>query len=111
MATETILLVDDDPFIRQLCRDILESAGYKTIILGDGSNLHASVAAAAPSLILLDIMMPGIDGLTLCRQLRTGLRPFRGPIIIFSAKHYRADKQLATEVGANAFLEKPFAPD
>ncbi|MCX5735716.1 MAG: response regulator [candidate division NC10 bacterium] len=111
MATETILLVDDDPFIRQLCRDILESAGYKTVILADGSNLHATVAAAAPSLILLDIMMPGIDGLTLCRQLRTGLRPFRGPIIVFSAKHYRADKQLAIEVGANAFLEKPFGPD
>jgi phosphoribosyl 1,2-cyclic phosphodiesterase/CheY-like chemotaxis protein len=111
MATDTILLVDDDRFILQLCQDLLAGAGYQTVCLEDGADLSATVASVSPSLILLDIMMPGVDGLTLCRQLRAGPNPFLGPIIIFSAKHYRADKRLASEVGANAFLEKPFSPD
>jgi phosphoribosyl 1,2-cyclic phosphodiesterase/CheY-like chemotaxis protein len=111
MASETILLVDDDRFILQICRDILEPAGYRTVCLEEGSSLAATVAEVAPALIILDIMMPGPDGLSLCRQLRNGPNPFRGPVIISSAKHYQADKRLATEVGANAYLEKPFAPE
>jgi phosphoribosyl 1,2-cyclic phosphodiesterase/CheY-like chemotaxis protein len=111
MAGETILLVDDDPLILQMCRHILETAGYQAVCLEEGSALHATVASVEPSLILLDIMLPGTDGLTLCRQLRSGRTPFRGPIIVFSAKHYDADKQLAGEVGANAYLEKPFSPE
>jgi phosphoribosyl 1,2-cyclic phosphodiesterase len=111
MATETILLVDDDRCILQMCRDLLESAGYRTVCLEDGANLPATVASTEPALVLLDIMLPGTDGLTLCRQLRNGPAAYRGPIVIFSAKHYRADKRIAREVGANAFLEKPFAPD
>ena len=111
LATETILLVDDDRFILQMCRDLLESAGYKTVCVEDGGTLPAVVEAAQPSLILLDIMMPGTDGLTLCRQLRNGPTAFRGPIIISSAKHYRADKRIAREVGTNVFLEKPFSPE
>lgn len=111
MAGETILLVDDDRLILQLCRDALESAGFRTVCLEDGSNLLPTIAATAPALVLLDIMMPGTDGLTLCRQLRNGPTPYGGPVVIFSAKHYRADKRLASEVGANAFLEKPFPPE
>jgi phosphoribosyl 1,2-cyclic phosphodiesterase/CheY-like chemotaxis protein len=111
VTTETILLVDDDRFILQMCRDLLESVGYKTVCLEEGGTLEAVVEAAQPSLILLDIMMPGTDGLTLCRQLRNGPIAFRGPVVICSAKHYRADKRIAREVGANAFLEKPFTPE
>ena len=108
--TETILLVDDDRLVLQMCQQILEAAGYGTVCLEDGGSLHETVASVSPSLILLDIMMPGADGLTLCRQLRGGPDPFRGPIVIFSAKHYGADKRVASEVGANAYLEKPFSP-
>lgn len=111
MASETILLVDDDPAVLQMCREILEPAGYRTLCLQEGASLLAAVDAAKPSLILLDIMMPGVDGLSLCRQLRTGAPPYRGPIVIVSAKHYQADKQVAGEVGANAYLEKPLAPN
>jgi phosphoribosyl 1,2-cyclic phosphodiesterase len=110
LSHETILLVDDDPAILQLFRDALEPAGYRTVGLEDGGSLQTTVDEVVPALIVLDIMMPGADGLTLCRQLRTGPRPYRGPIIICSAKHYQADKQVAGEVGANAYLEKPFAP-
>jgi phosphoribosyl 1,2-cyclic phosphodiesterase len=110
VSSETILLVDDDPSILQLCRDALEPAGYGTACLQEGGSLQATVEAVRPALIVLDIMMPGADGLSLCRQLRTGPRPYRGPIIICSAKHYQADKQVAGEVGANAYLEKPFSP-
>ncbi len=108
---ETILVVDDDRFIRQLCQDVLEPAGYRTVSLEDGEELLETVASERPSLILLDIMLPGTDGLTLCRRLRNNPDPYRGPIIIFSAKHYKADKQMAREVGASAFLEKPFIPE
>jgi phosphoribosyl 1,2-cyclic phosphodiesterase len=111
MAAATILLVDDDRFILKLCQDILEAAGFRTVCLENGEKLPATVAATAPDLIVMDIMMPGMDGLSLCRQLRGGSVPYAGPIIIFSAKSYRADKQLASEVGANAYLEKPFAPE
>jgi phosphoribosyl 1,2-cyclic phosphodiesterase/CheY-like chemotaxis protein len=111
VAIATILLVDDDPVVLQVCRDVLEPAGYTTVCLEEGERLEATVASVRPDLILLDIMMPGSDGLSLCRQLRTGASAFRGPIIIFSAKHYRADRALASEVGANAFLPKPFAPE
>jgi len=110
VASETILLVDDDPAILQLCRDALEPAGYRVVSLDGGGSLLATVDAVSPALIVLDVMMPGADGLSLCRQLRAGPRPYRGPIIICSAKHYQADKQVAGEVGANAYLEKPFSP-
>ncbi|MBI4537716.1 MAG: response regulator [candidate division NC10 bacterium] len=111
MAGETVLLVDDDRLILQVSQDALARAGYKTICLENGDQLASTVAALLPDLIVLDIMMPGTDGLSLCRKLRTGAEPYRGPIIVASAKHYRADKLLASEVGANAFLEKPFEPE
>ncbi len=109
--THTILLVDDDALIREMCQDVLERAGYRAVCLQDGQSLAASVASNRPSLVLLDIMMPGADGLTLCRQLRSGPEPFPGPIVMISAKRYEADKRLARQVGANAFLEKPFSED
>lgn len=111
MTPETILLVDDDRLILQMAREVLEKAGYRTVCLEEGRNLAATVASSRPSLILLDIMMPGTDGLSLCRQLRSSPDPFRGPIVIISAKHYETDKRMAREVGANGFLEKPLEPD
>jgi len=107
----TILLVDDDPLILQICRDVLEPAGHTAVCLEEGERLEAAVAATSPDVVILDIMMPGSDGLSLCRQLRSGPTAYRGPIIIFSAKHYRADRAVASQVGANAFLPKPFAPE
>ena len=107
----TILLVDDDPLVLQMCQDLLEDAGYKTVCLRDGRGLPETVGTLRPALICLDIMMPGTDGLSLCRQLRSGPDAFRGPIVILSAKHYETDKRIAREVGANAFLEKPFTPE
>ena len=107
----TIVVVDDDRLVLQMCQDLLEDAGYQTICLRDGRALPATVGAVHPALICLDIMMPGTDGLSLCRQLRSGPDAFRGPIVILSAKHYETDKRIAREVGANAFLEKPFEPE
>ena len=107
----TILVVDDDGLVLQMCQDLLEDAGYKTVCLRDGRGLPETVGTLRPALICLDIMMPGIDGLSLCRQLRSGPDAFRGPIVILSAKHYETDKRIAREVGANAFLEKPFTPE
>ena len=107
----TIVVVDDDRLVLQMCQDVLEDAGYKTVCLQDGRALPVTVGTVRPALICLDIMMPGTDGLSLCRQLRSGPDAFRGPIVILSAKHYETDKRIAREVGASAFLEKPFAPE
>ena len=108
--SDTILLVDDDRLVLEMCKDALEKAGYRTVCLHEGRAVPTAVASNRPALILLDIMMPGVDGLSLCRQLRTGPEAFHGPIVILSAKHYETDKRIAREVGANTFLEKPFTP-
>jgi phosphoribosyl 1,2-cyclic phosphodiesterase/CheY-like chemotaxis protein len=110
-VADTIVVVDDDRLVLQMCQDLLEDAGYRIVCLQDGRALPATVGAVHPALICLDIMMPGTDGLSLCRQLRHGPDAFRGPIVILSAKHYETDKRIAREVGANAFLEKPFTPE
>jgi phosphoribosyl 1,2-cyclic phosphodiesterase len=110
-VSDTILLVDDDQLILEICKDVLEQAGYRTVCLQEGGALPSAVALNRPALILLDIMMPGTDGLSLCRQLRTGPKAFHGPIVILSAKRYETDKRIAREVGATTFLEKPFTPE
>ncbi len=109
--SDTILLVDDDRLILEICKDVLEQAGYRTVCLQDGRTATSAVAAHRPALIILDIMMPGMDGLSLCKLLRSGPEAFRGPIVILSAKRYETDKRTAREVGANSFLEKPFKPE
>ncbi|HSC72126.1 MAG TPA: response regulator [Candidatus Methylomirabilis sp.] len=109
--SDTILLVDDDRLILEICKDVLEQAGYRTVCLQDGRTVTSAVAANRPALIILDIMMPGTDGLGLCKQLRSGPEAFRGPIVIVSAKRYETDKRTAREVGANTFLEKPIRPE
>jgi phosphoribosyl 1,2-cyclic phosphodiesterase len=110
-VSDTILLVDDDRLILEMCKDALERVGYRIVCLREGKSLPSAVASNRPALILLDIMMPGVDGLSLCRQLRSGPEAYLGPIVILSAKRYETDKRIAREVGANLFLEKPFTQE
>jgi two-component system OmpR family response regulator len=102
-----ILIVDDDAEIRDLLREYLQKQGYRVTVLPDGNNLRSLVATSPPEVIVLDLMLPGEDGLTLCRDLRarSGV-----PIIMLTARGEETDRIVGLEVGADDYMPKPFNP-
>ena len=106
MATkQKILIVDDDENIAELISIYLIKECFETMIVGDGESALAAVESFEPNLILLDLMLPGIDGYQVCREVRATRQT---PIIILSAKGEVFDKVLGLEMGADDFMEKPF---
>jgi two-component system, OmpR family, response regulator len=103
----TILIVDDDPHIRQLLSFALAKAGHATLEAEDGEEALAAVAANAPDLVVLDINMPKIDGLEVCRRLR-GEGDL--PILFLSSRDDEIDRVLGIELGADDYVVKPFSP-
>ncbi|BDM25288.1 response regulator transcription factor [Pseudomonas sp. LRP2-20] len=103
----TLLVVDDDDEIRELLCDYLTDAGYTVLAAADGEGMRAQLAASKVDLVVLDLMLPGEDGLSLCRQLQAtpGLA-----VIILSAKGSTLDRIIGLEVGADDYLAKPFEP-
>lgn len=103
----TILIVDDDPHIRQLLVFALAKAGLETREAADGEAALASVAERAPDLVVLDINMPRLDGLEVCRRLRA-----QGelPILFLSSRDDEIDRVLGIELGADDYVVKPFSP-
>jgi DNA-binding response OmpR family regulator len=108
MAGETVLLVDDEANIVQLARLYLEREGYKVIAVGDGPGALEKVRAARPALMVLDIMLPGLDGLEVCRQLRAEKNPVA--ILMLTARDDDIDKIIGLEMGADDYMTKPFNP-
>lgn len=104
---QTVLVVDDDPHIRQLLVFALEKAGLIARQAADGEDALAAVAAAAPDLVVLDINMPKLDGLEVCRRLRA-----QGdlPILFLSSRDDEIDRVLGIELGADDYVVKPFSP-
>ena len=107
MIKTKILLVDDDPNIRQLVSLYLTREGFEVEEAQRGDEALKLFKAAAPSLILLDIMLPGIDGWQVCREVR---KVSNIPIIMLTAKDETFDKVLGLELGADDYLSKPFEP-
>jgi two-component system, OmpR family, alkaline phosphatase synthesis response regulator PhoP len=105
---DTILLVDDEPSIIQLARMYLERDGFQTTSAGDGEKALEAVERLKPALVVLDIMLPKLDGLEVCRQLRGRGNPV--PIIMLTARDEDIDKILGLELGADDYLTKPFNP-
>ena len=105
VAKQKILIVDDDENIAELISLYLIKECFETMIVGDGESALTAVDSFAPNLILLDLMLPGIDGYQVCREVRTKSQT---PIIILSAKGEIFDKVLGLELGADDFMEKPF---
>ena len=103
----TVLIVDDDPHIRQLLAFALTKAGIGTMEAGDGEEALAAVAQHAPHLVILDITMPRMDGLEVCRRLRA-----QGdlPILFLSSRDEEIDRILGIELGADDYVTKPFSP-
>ena len=103
----TILIADDDPHIRQLLAFALGKAGLETREVGDGEEALAAVEAKRPDLVVLDINMPKMDGLEVCRRLRA-----KGdlPILFLSSRDDEIDRILGIELGADDYVVKPFSP-
>jgi two-component system, OmpR family, response regulator len=103
----SILVVDDEPTIGEVVSAYLQRAGYETRVAADGPSAIEAVAERAPDLIVLDLMLPGTDGLALCRELRSGARAI--PVVMLTARGDEADRILGLEMGADDYLTKPFA--
>jgi len=108
MTAATILLVDDEPFILQLSRMYLEREGFQIQTLGDGAQAFEAVDRIKPALMVLDVMLPGLDGFEICRRLRAANNQV--PIIMLTARDEDIDKILGLELGADDYLTKPFNP-
>ena len=104
---KTILVVDDEPKITQLARDYLEHAGFAVLVAGDGPSALAQVRQRHPDLVVLDLGLPGLDGLDVTRELR---RDSTIPIVMLTARDDELDKLLGLELGADDYLTKPFSP-
>ena len=107
MANEKILVVDDDVNICELLRLYLEKEGYTVSIVNDGESAVKSFGEIQPDLMLLDIMLPRLDGWQVCRELR---KKSECPIIMITAKGETFDKVLGLELGADDYVVKPFEP-
>jgi two-component system response regulator BaeR len=105
--TSKILIVEDEPKLAALLADYLKAASYQTQIIGDGREVVPAVRAAPPDLILLDLMLPGRDGLEVCRELRTFSEV---PIVMVTARVEEIDRLLGLEIGADDYICKPFSP-
>lgn len=102
-----IFVVDDEKDIRELIRKYLEKDGYKVTSFSDGNNVYEELSRLHPDLLVLDIMMPGIDGLDLCKKIR---KDSEIPIIFVSARGEEIDRIIGLEIGADDYLSKPFSP-
>ena len=106
-----ILLVDDEPEIQLIISTRLSAAGFEVIIAKDGQEGLNMARSESPDAILLDLMIPKIDGFKVCRMLKFDKAFENIPVIIFSARGSDADKKLAEQVGASAYIVKPFNLD
>jgi two-component system alkaline phosphatase synthesis response regulator PhoP len=103
----TVLVVDDEPKIVQLARDYLEHAGFAVLTAGDGPSALQSARVRRPDLIVLDLGLPGLDGLEVMRSIRASGST---PIVVLTARDTELDKLLGLELGADDYVTKPFSP-
>jgi two-component system, OmpR family, response regulator ResD len=108
-ARGSVLVVDDEPTIAEVVSRYLERAGYRTRVASDGAQALELVARSRPDLVVLDLMLPGIDGLEVMRRLR---QPDRDPIgvILLTAKGEESDRVIGLRLGADDYVVKPFSP-
>jgi DNA-binding response OmpR family regulator len=107
VAVATILVVDDEPRIVQLVRDYLQHGGFTVLVASDGPTALRTARTGRPDLVVLDLGLPGLDGLDVARALR---RDGEVPIIMLTARTDESDKLVGLELGADDYLTKPFSP-
>ena len=106
-AMATVLVVDDEPIVRDVVVRYLERDGFQTLVAADGDTARELIERSQPQLVVLDVMLPGTDGLALCRWIRS-----RGdlPVIMLTARGEEADRIVGLELGADDYVTKPFSP-
>jgi DNA-binding response OmpR family regulator len=104
----SVLVVDDEPTIAEVVGRYLDRAGYATRVVGDGDAALAAASHERPDLVVLDLMLPGIDGLEVMRRLRGGSR--RTAVILLTARGEESDRVLGLRLGADDYVVKPFSP-
>jgi DNA-binding response OmpR family regulator len=109
-ARPAVLVVEDDPDIAELVQFNLDRAGFSVAVARDGERGLAEIRVRRPDLVVLDLMLPGIDGLEVCRQLRADERTRSIPIVMLTAKTEESDVVLGLGLGADDYLGKPFSP-
>src|SRR2546428_4661556 len=110
MATR-ILVVEDDQDIAQLVARYLQKAGFTADVLASGREAIATITARPPDLLILDRMLPQVDGLEICRAVRANDRTAAMPIIMLTARAEESDRIVGLELGADDYLSKPFSPN
>jgi DNA-binding response OmpR family regulator len=103
----TVLVVEDEIEIARVVRDYLDNAGFEVIVVGDGGSAIASVRSAKPDLLVLDLGLPGRDGLDVAREIR---RWSNTPIVMLTARGDETDRVVGLELGADDYVVKPFSP-
>jgi two-component system OmpR family response regulator len=106
-APDHVLVVDDDAEIRNLLREYLEKNGYRVTTVADGKGMWAALEPGRADIVVLDLMLPGDDGLALCRKLRARSEV---PVIMLTARGEETDRIVGLEMGADDYLAKPFNP-
>src|SRR3990172_3573921 len=107
VAGERVLVVDDESKIADIVRLYLEREGYKVVVCGDGKVALELFSREPPDLVVLDLMLPGLDGLEVCKRIR---QESRVPVVMLTARDDEVDKILGLELGADDYLTKPFSP-
>jgi DNA-binding response OmpR family regulator len=103
----TVLVVDDEPIVREVVVSYLRREGYRTLEAGDGDSTRRLLEKEPPNLVVLDLMLPGTDGLELCRWIRARSEL---PVIMLTARGDEADRIVGLELGADDYVTKPFSP-
>ena len=103
----TVLVVDDEPTIREIVVGYLQREGYRTLEAADGNRARELLEREPPDLVVLDVMLPGADGLELCRWIRSRSRL---PVIMLTARGEESDRIVGLELGADDYVTKPFSP-
>jgi DNA-binding response OmpR family regulator len=103
----TVLVVDDEPIVREIVVGYLQREGVRTLEAADGDRARELLEAETPSLVILDVMLPGIDGLELCRWIRSRSQV---PVILLTARGDETDRIVGLELGADDYVTKPFSP-
>jgi DNA-binding response OmpR family regulator len=103
----TVLVVDDEPIVREVVIEYLKREGFQTLEAGDGDTAKQLVERERPDLIVLDLMLPGTDGLSVCRWIRAHSTL---PVIMLTARGEEADRIVGLELGADDYVTKPFSP-
>lgn len=110
VAKESILVVDDEEDILELVNYNLSKDGYRTCCVGSGEAALLAARSQAPDLVILDLMLPGLDGLEVCKSLKADAKTRQIPIIMLTARGEEADIVTGLELGADDYIPKPFSP-